>query len=873
MKWLKQRFSRHRLYGELSEEIREHLEEKIEELVASGMSRDEAAAAARREFGNVTLMEEDGRDVWRRRTVEQFFRDVGFGFRILRKNPGFAAVAILTLALGIGANTAIFSVVYGALLAPLPMPHPEQLVMVWSESGGRNVVSPGDFLDWKRQNSVFQHLVAWDEATFSLSVDGRPEALQTRIMTPGFFSMQGIPLSLGRDFVAEEGEPGREHVVIMTNRLWRERFGSDSRILGKQVRLNAEPYTVVGVLAPGMPDRYESPLFVPMALRPDQITHERHWMVVMGRLKPGVTLQQANVDMDGVARRIAETYPLSNKGWSARVEPLKNDFTSRDTIKDLWLLMGAVGFVLLIACVNAANLLLARGTVRKKEAALRASLGATRWQLFAQFISESLALALIGGALGVGLAAALLRVIVVLLPRFSVPTEADIRLNLPVLLFSLAATILAGVLCGCAPAWQISRRNLSDALKEGGRSASGAGRHGLRRTLVVVEFALALTLLVGAGLVIHSFWKLTRVDLGFRQDHVLTFALPVSFDRFPQREQITAFYGPMLERISALPGISSATASSSTPIAWTGWGMGFSIEGQPVGDPSALPDAGFTMVTPGYFLTFGIPILKGRSFTEQDVAGNLPVAMVNEIFVKKHLANLDPLKQRVVIRQLGQSTLGPPIAWTIVGVYHDVRNRSVRRESTPEISVPFWQSALPWVRISVRTSGDPASMTNSIAAVVRSVDPELALDQVRTMDQLVDESLAGDRFATLLFAGFAGVALVLAAIGIYGVMSFAVAQRTNEIGLRMALGAGSREVLYMVLREGMLLALAGLGLGLCGTYFVSRVMKSILYEVTAIDPVAVGGVSAVLLLSAVLACYLPARRATQVDAMVALRYE
>jgi putative ABC transport system permease protein len=873
MRWIRQMFSRRRLHDDLSEEIQEHLREKVEELVAAGMSGKEAAYAARREFGNVTLVEEDGRDVWRRRSIEQFFSDVRFGFRILRKKPGFAAVAVLTLALGIGANTAIFSVVYGALLAPLPMPHPEQLVMVWSDINGRNVVSPGDFLDWKRQNSVFQNLVAWDEATFSLSVDGRPEALQTRIMSPGFFSMQGIPLVLGRDFVAEEGQPGNEHVVIMTNRLWRERFGGDSHILGRQVGLNAEPYTVVGVLAAGMPDRYESQLFVPMALRPDQINHNRHWMVVMGRLKPGVTLQQANADMDGVARRIAETYPDSNKGWGVRVEPLKNDFTSRDTIQDLWLLMGAVGFVLLIACVNVANLLLARGTVRRKEAALRASLGATRWQLFSQFLSESLALALLGGALGVGLAAMLLKVIVVLLPQFSVPTEADIRLNLPVLLFSLTATLLAGLLCGCAPAWQISRRNLSDALKEGGRSASSAGRHGLRRTLVVVEFALALTLLAGAGLVIHSFWKLTRVDLGFRQDHILTFALPISFDRFPHPEQITAFYRPMLERISALPGISSATASSGTPILWTGWGMDFSIAGQPAADPSALPNTGFTLVTPGYFRTFGIQITMGRVFTEQDVAGSVPVAMVNETFVKKYLSNVDPLKQRVVVRQLGQSTLGPPIEWNIVGVYHDVHNRSVRRESSAEISVPFWQSPLPWVRISARTAGDPATMTNSITAAVRSVDPDLALDQVRTMDQLVDESLAGDRFATLLFAAFASVALVLAAIGIYGVMSFAVAQRTHEIGLRMALGAGPRQVLLLVLQEGMLLALAGLLLGLGGTYFVGRTMKSILYEVTAIDPVAVGAVSAVLLLSAVLACYLPARRATQVDAMVALRYE
>jgi putative ABC transport system permease protein len=592
----------------------------------------------------------------------------------------------------------------------------------------------------------------------------------------------------------------------------------------------------------------------------------------MGRLKSGVTLQQANADMNNVARRVAEIYPVSNKGWGVKVEPLKNDFTSRDTIKDLWLLMGAVGFVLLIACLNVANLLLVRGTVRKKEAVLRVSLGATRGQLFAQFISESLALALIGGALGVALAGMLLRVILVLLPEFSIPTEADIRLNVPVLLFSMAATIMAGVLCGCAPAWQTSQWNLNDTLKEGGRSG-GASRHGLRRGLVIAEFALALTLLAGAGLVIHSFWKLTRVDLGFRQDHVLTFALPVSFDRFPRPEQVTAFYRPLLAKISALPGISSATISNATPIQWTGWGMNFSIAGQPAADPSALPNAGFTLVSSDYFRTFGIQIMTGRSFTERDDAGSLPVAMVNETFVKRYLSNMDPLKQRVVVRRLGVSTMGPPVEWNIVGVYRDVHNRSVRRESSPEISAPFWQSPLPWVRVSVRTSGDPASMTQSIAAEVRSLDPDLAMDQVRTMDQVVDEALGGDRFVTLLFAGFAGVALVLAAIGIYGVMSFAVAQRTQEIGLRMAVGAGSRQVLLLVLKEGMLLALAGLLLGLGGTYFVGRAMRSVLYQVSAIDVASVGAVAVVLLMAAILACYLPARRATRIDPMAALRCE
>ena len=799
-----------------------------------------------------------------------------FGFRLLAKNLGFTSVALLALTLGIGANTAIFSVVYATLLAPMPYPNPDQLVMVWSKiNGNNNGVSAGDFLDWKNQNKLFQNMIAWTGGSFSLSTGGHPEQIRARIVSPGSFDMVGEPLKLGRDFLPEEGQVGRDHVVVMTHKLWVERFGSDPKIIGQKIRMNGEPYTVVGVLAAGQPDRLESHLFVPLAFKPDQINHDFHWLLVMGRLKPGVTLQEANADMDSVTRHIAEIYPVSNKGWGASVEQLQNDFISPELIKNIWLLMGAVAFILLIACVNVANLLLARGTVRQKEIAVRASLGATRRQLFAQFLTESLALSTIGGVLGIGLAWAMLKVIVVMMPPFTLPSEADVRLNLPVLFFTLAASLLSGILFGCAPAFQTTRMNLSDTLKEGGRSASSSGRHGLRRGLVVVEFALALTLLAGAGLVIHSFWKLSRVDLGFRQDHILTFGLPVPNDRFSKPEQINAFYRQLLEKIGALPGISSISVSTGMPLQGTNFGMPFSIVGQPVGDLSSRPGAGFTMVTPEYFRTFGISISKGRVFTSQDLAGNVPVAIVNDAFVKKYLSNLDPLKQRLSIEQLipGQTKLGPPLEWQIVGVYHNVHNGGIRGDGFPEVNVPFSQSPWPQAAIAVRTAGDPASMTKSIAAVVLSIDPDLPLDQVKTMDQIVDESLSGDRFGTVLFGSFAAVALLLAAIGIYGVMSFAVAQRTHEIGLRIALGAGPAQVLRLVLGEGILLALGGLLLGLGGTYFVGRLMKSLLYQVNAMDPTAVSAVTAVLLLSALLACYIPARRATQVDPMVALRDE
>ncbi|MGA2812199.1 MAG: ABC transporter permease [Candidatus Acidiferrum sp.] len=869
-------FRKEQFDRELREELATHLDMHIADNLREGMTPAAARRQALLRLGGTEQTKESCRDSRGIFWLENLLRELSFGLRMLRKNLAFTAVAVLTLSLGIGASTAIFSVVYGAILSPLPYPDAEQLVMVWSKVNGHdNGVSAGDYLDWKRQSAVFQDLVAFTGARFNLSIAGRPEVVESRILGPGWFSLQGIRFFEGRDFLPEEGILGNQHVVIMTHRLWQERFGSDPNILGQQLRLDAQPYTVVGVLAAGMPDRFESSLFVPLAFRPEQINHEYHWLNVMGRLKPGVTLQQASADVNAAAQRIAEAYPVSNKGWSASVEPLKNDFTSRDTIKDLWLLMGAVGFVLLIACVNVANLLLARGNVRQKEVAVRSSLGATRGQLVSQFLTESLALAVIGGALGAGLAWVILRVILALLPPFSVPTEADIHLSLPVLFFTLAATLLAGALSGCVPAWQNSLCDFSATLKEGGRSASSPGRQGLRRGLVVMEFALALTLLSAAGLAMHSFWKLTRVDLGFRRDHLLTFDLPLRNERFSNSEQIAAFYRQLIERIAALPGISSASVSTGMPLLGPGDGMSFSIAGQPAVDPSARPVAGFTMVTQDYFRTFGIPITKGRSFNASDVASGLPVAIVNETFVKKYLPDADPLMRRVVVARLvpGANRVGPPVEWQIVGVYRDVHNRGIRNDGLPEINVPFWQIPWPGAGIAVRTSGDPASVSTSIAAAVRSVDSDLALDQVRTMDQLVDESLAGDRFATALFAAFAAVALILAAIGIYGVMSFAVAQRTREFGVRMALGAGTRRVLLLVLQEGLLLASAGLFLGLGGTYLVGRTMKSVLYGISAIDPVAVVAVASVLMLSASLACYLPARRATRVDPMIALRYE
>lgn len=798
-----------------------------------------------------------------------------YSIRLLRKNPGFTLIAAITLALGIGANTAIFSVIYAVLLAPMPYPQPDQLVMVWSKiQGGNNSIAAADYLDWKRQNTAFQDINAWTGASFNLATPEQPEQINGQRTTPGFYTMMGISFLMGRDFLPAEGEPGKDRVVILTYRLWK-RLGGNREILGQQIRMNSEPYTVVGVMAPGATDRLQTQLVVPLAFKPEQVNHDFHWLLAMARMKPGVSLSQAQADMNVVTNRIAQDHPQSNKGWGASVEQLHNDFFPPEARRTLWLLMGGVGFVLLIACGNVANLVLAKGTTRLKEVAVRTSLGATRWHVFSQFLTESLVLAVLGGALGIGLGAAMIRILIAKMPPFTLPSEADVGLNMPVLFFTLAATTIAGILFGCAPAWHASRVDPNETLKEGGRSGTSAGRHRLRRSLVIGEFALALTLLAGAGLAIHSFWNLARVDPGFRTDHILTFSLPVPEKRLTQPEQMVVYYRQLVEKIESLPGVVHAEAATGMPLQGTNFGMPFTIVGKPVSDPSARPGAGFQMVTPGFFQTFGIQMAKGRAFTDQDDAASVRVAIVNETFAKRYFSGVDPLTQRILVEQLipGVTKLGPPLEWQIVGVSRNTRNGNIRGDGFPEIDVPFAQSPWPQASMAVRTTGDPAEMSKSIASAVHSVDPDLALADVKTMDQIVSESLVGDQFTTALYVSFACVALLLATIGIYGVMAFAVAQRTHEIGLRMALGASQDHVLGLILKEGIVLAAFGLGLGLVGACFVGRAMRGLLYGVGTIDLAAFSAVAVTLFMAALLACYVPANKAAKVDPMVALRYE
>jgi putative ABC transport system permease protein len=803
-------------------------------------------------------------------------QNLRFSLRMLARNPGLTLTVLLTLAIGIGANTAIFTVDYATLLAPLPYPQPDQLVMVWSKiQNFHNGVSAGDFLDWKQQSTVFQYLCALSGNSYNLATKDQPEYVNASVECPAKHEMIGRPLLMGRYFLPEEGVAGRDHVVILTYKLWRK-LGANPHIVGTTLRLNDEPYTVVGVEQDG-PDAHgeQVQLSVPLVFKPEQINHDFHWLQVMGRLNPGVSIKQAQQNMDAVTAHIAQMYPKSDEGWGAYVEPLKNDYMPKDRIKMLWLLLGAVGFVLLIACVNVANLLLARGMNRQKELAVRSALGAGRSTIFAQLLTESLLLALVGGTLGVGVGYVMLKGLIAAMPPNTLPTEADLRLNIPILLFTLAATTLAGLLAGFAPAWYASRVDPAETFKEGGRAGTGAGKHFLRRILVVGEFALALALLAGAGLTIHSFWNLGHVDLGIKTDHVLTFYLPVPESRSKNLDQMTAYYRDILAHIAVVPGVSHATAMTGLPPYGAGFGMQFMLEGGPTyANPSQRPGTGFGMVTPDYLQTFGIKLLSGRAFNDQDTAATVKVAMVNQDFVTKFLKGKDPLHQRVLVEQLipGVTKLGSYISWQIVGTYHNVHTAG-QREENPEMLIPFWQIPWPQAGFGVRTQEDPSTMVKSIAAAVHSVDPTVALAQPKTMDEVVDESMANQRFTLVLFTTFAVVALFLAALGIYGVMSFSVAQRSHEIALRMALGASRDKVVGLIIRDGVLLAAIGLGLGLFGAYFVGRGMQSMLFGVQALDVSAFISVALVLLAVAILACFLPARRAASVEPMRALRTE
>ena len=803
-------------------------------------------------------------------------QNIAYNIRTLLKSPSFTITAVLTLALGIGATTAIFSVVYATLFEPLPYPKPDQLVVVWSKPAGaeRTETSPADFYEWRKRSKSFQSLEAWTGGQINISTSDHPQQVLGSIMTPGFHSMSGSRIFLGRDFLPEEGQVGRDKVVILSHRLWSQHFGSDRNLIGQPVRINGMAYTVVGVTPPGFQDRLPFQLWVPLALPPDAISHDFHWMSVMGRLKDGVTMAQAQAEMDGIAQQLAQEFPKTNSNWGVSVEPLHLDWFPKEKQRNLWLLLGAVGFLLLIGCVNVANLMLARATTRRREVALRAALGASRVHIFAQLLSESLIVSITGGLLGSVLAAWITKGIVLAMPENLLPSEADIRISLPVLLFTLLLTILTGLLFGTAPAWQASRQNLVEILKLGGRTGGNGGQSQARRVLVVAEFAIALTLLAAGGLWLRSFWNLSNVELGFANNNVVTFAIPVADGKLKDAAEVNAYYDRILASIKNVPSVEKAAVSIAIPLRGGGFTREFQIVGRPpVANPKSQRTS-FSPISTEYHETFGIPVLKGRDIDEHDTATTQRVAVVNETFVKRYLAGVDPIGQRLRVENFSfEGKPAQPAEWQIVGVVKDVRFSDLRASYDPEIDVPFGQNPFAYNSVAVRTKGDPHPVMKAIATAVNSVDPDLPIAGVKTMDELQGESIALDRLGMLLFTAFAALGLILSAIGIYGVMAFAVSQRTQEFGVRIALGAQRARVIKLVLREGLLLAAIGSVIGLAGAYLTGRALRSTLYGVEALDLYAFTFVALVLLISALLACLIPALRASRVDPIEALRSE
>ena len=807
--------------------------------------------------------------------MTSLLRDARFALRLLRRSPGFTAVATITLALGIGATTAIFSVVYGLFFAPLPYHQADRLVMVWQRGeNSRRGPTPADLVEWKRQATPFADINAWGGGPVNLATDDRPENVPAGRATPGFLGMLGYghPLALGRSFVEEEGILGRDKVVILTYRLWQDRFHGDPAIVGKPVMIDDEPHTVVGVLGEGPADHQQSKVWLPLAFTEAQLASENATLNVMARLKNDVELPEANARMRALSAAIEQKRATPREKRTVSVEPFRNNFVRDSTKRGIWLLLGAVGFLLLIACANVANLLLTRGTARRRELAIRTAIGASRAAIARQLIIESVVVALVGGAMGALLARGIIDVVVALMPAYTLPSETEIVLSLPVLLFGFAICTIAGLLAGLAPAWRASRAGVAEVIKEGGRSVS-AGRDRLRRALVVVEFALALTLLAGGGMAVHALTKMMTVDLGFRAERLVTFDLPVSRSKLPTTGQMEIFYRMVAERTRALPGVATVSVSTGMPVEGANFGTGFEIPGRP-GD-RARGGGGVNMVTPDYYKTFGITTNAGRTFNDDDRSGSTPVVMVNQAFVRRYLPDVDPIGQRIVFAPFafGATQRGAPVAWEIVGVHADVANDGPGRDPQPEIDVPFWQ--LPWPRatLAVRTTGPASGVVASVGDLIRGIDPSLPLTNVRTIEETVAESTSDDRFYTVFFAAFAAVALVLAGVGIYGVMSFAVAQRTHEIGLRMALGARRSQVLGQILREGMATALVGTAIGGVGAVLIGRALKGAVYGVDSTNPLTFTAVAALLLGAALIACFLPARRAATVDPMVALRQD
>jgi len=805
-------------------------------------------------------------------------QDLRYGLRTLAKSPGFTAITVLTLALGIGANTAIFSVVNAALLRPLPYQNPGQLVNIWARSAVFDFPNLGlsapDIADIRSQCAAFSQIAPYQFDSKILTGQGAPQQLEGLDVSEEYLPMIGAQPLYGRIFQPAEMTAGQEHEVILSYKLWREQFGSDSRAIGKAITLDKTQYTVVGVMPPQFRFPDEMSFATPLVLsKSDLAARESHGIPVLARLKSGSTVEQAQTELDTIAARLAKAYPDADKGWSFRAISMKSDMVG-DARVPLLILFGAVGFVLLIACANVGNLFLSRGLERRRELAIRAALGATRGRIIRQLFAESLMLALAGGACGLLLAIWGIDSLRTLLPP-STPRMQDLSVDRWVLWFTLGASIVAGIVFGLVPAMLVSRQELSSAMKDAGAGAqtgaSGPRHNPLRQLLVVAEIALALVLVIGATLALRSFARLLSVNLGFRTDHVLTMRLDFPSYQFTKPEQAISFVNQVIGQTLALPGVEDAAATLFAPLSGGRGESSFNVEGAPQLPRDKQPRADFTRMTPGYFHALGIPLLVGRDFSDADAKGSAPICIVNEALARKLFGSASPLGKHL---SQGKDKNKKTIWAEIVGEVGDVRDRSADASPEPALYLPYAQTDfVSGVGLLVRTKTDPKTLTSAIQQRIWSLDKDQTVTEIETMEQLVADSDAAPRSQTFLLGIFAGLGLILAVLGIYGVISYSVSQRTREIGIRMALGAEPKQVMRIVLQQGLKLALVGVAIGLVASLALTRLMRTLLFGVSATDPLTFFGVAILLTAVALAACYIPARRAMRVDPMVALRHE
>ena len=865
---------------DVEDELAFHFAMRVEEFERAGMTAAEARAAAQDRFGDIERVRHECVDLGYRRLARRRRRfqmdtlrqDIRFALRTIAANRAFSIAVALTMALAIAANTVVFSVAYGVLLRPLPFRDADAIVRLWSRNAERSLdyfsVSPADFAEWRVQNRVFSQMGAFErqrEAT--LTRGGEPQAIEVAAVMPDVFAVLGTAAHRGRTFLPDDARSGSATTAVIGHSLWTARFGADSSLIGTDIVLDGRRLTVVGV----MPPRFSIPgtaaqIWTPLSLEGAPDDHAFRYLRVLARLAPGVDLETARARMDAIAARLAQQSPVTNKGWSVNMMRVPELVVGTQFRRALLVLLAVVGAVLLIACANAANLQLARAAVRRREIAVRATLGATRRRIVMQLLTESTLLAVVGGVIGLGLARlglGLLRTV----GDTTVPRLEDVRLDAPVLAFTILVALGSGILFGLVPALRVSRTDVGDVLKEGGRGESRAmvGRT-IRGALVVSQVSLSLILLIGAGLLLRSFARLQAVDVGFKPSGVVIVPVAVPETAYPDAERAWSFYAALLERVSRTPGVTQVAAVSSAPFAGPNTGTVFLPEGQPIPTNERPADADLRVITPGYLRTLGIPLVRGRDFSALDRKGSGDVLLINEAMVRRYWPNQDPLGRRIRVGDPAKGTL-----YTIVGVVGDVRYQSLE---SPEIRPMMYMSALARPRatmtIVVRAT-DAATLTPSVRRAIAALDPALPPATLYPMDELIAETLATSRFASVLLTIFSGTALVLAAIGIYGVMSYLVRQRTHELGIRVALGAQARALVTGVVWGAVRLAAIGVVIGLAGAWAVSRWLESLLFEVSATDPGTYIGIAMLLLIVAAVASLLPARRAARADPLVALR--